>query len=189
MRLPPLPREALSPELREVHDEIAELVARRQNEVAMLDAQGALTGPFPPLLHFPQFGIPALGFIRAAAHELHLAATVREVAILTVGAALGARFEVYAHELMAGAVGLSTRQISTLAAGTCPIDLSDEEAVAHDVARVLAKGRVVAASTYARAERLLGRQGFAELVFLVGSYALVATLLNAFDVPVPDDRG
>jgi 4-carboxymuconolactone decarboxylase len=185
MRLHPLPREALSPELREVHDEVAALVARRQNEVPMLDAHGALTGPFPPLLHFPQFGIPALRFIRAAAHEVHLPAAVREVAILTVGAALGARFEVYAHEVMAKAVGLSAGQIATLAAGARPVDLRDEEAVAHDVARVLATGRVVTTSTYEHAERLLSRQGYAELVFLVGSYALVATLLNAFDVPVP----
>ena len=41
-------------------------------------------------------------------------------------------------------------------------------------------------STYDRATALLGRPGVGELVFLIGGYALLAVLLNAFDVPVPD---
>jgi len=44
----------------------------------------------------------------------------------------------------------------------------------------------VPASTYEHAVGLLGRDGFAELVFLAGGYGLIAMLLNAFDVPVPD---
>ena len=91
MRLAPIPPENLSPELRAVHDEIAGLVARAQERIVVLDEQNALIGPFPAMLHFPQFGIPALVFQRSLSAEARLPKTVREVTILTVGAAFGAR--------------------------------------------------------------------------------------------------
>jgi alkylhydroperoxidase family enzyme len=186
VRLPPLAPETLSPELRTVHDEIAALVGRTQGRVVIRNARGELVGPFPAMLHFPQFGVPALLFQRSLSTEAGLPKTVREVAILTVGAAFGARYELYAHEITAAEVGLSRFQIATLAAGDRPSDLSDEEAVAHAVARVLAAGRILPNSTYDRAVEVLGRNGVGELVFLVAGYCLVAILLNAFDVPVPD---
>ena len=186
MRLAPIAPHALVPELRHVHDEIAALMARTQPRIVARDAAGALIGPFPAMLHFPQFGVPALTFQRSLAAEARLPKAVREVAILTIGAAFGARYELYAHEITAAAIGLSPAQIATLAAGGRPSDLHDTEAIAHDVARLLASGRIVPASTYEHAVGLLGRDGFAELVFLAGGYGLIAMLLNAFDVPVPD---
>jgi 4-carboxymuconolactone decarboxylase len=185
MRLPPLAPEALNPDLRQVHDQIAALVARTQDRISVLDAQGALIGPFPAMLHFPKFGVPALVFQRTLSSEARLAKTVREVAILTVGAAFGARYELYAHEITAAQVGLPLARVATLAAGGRPSDLSDEEAIAHDVALALARGRILPASTYARAIELLGRDGVGELAFLISGYAMIAVLLNAFDVPVP----
>lgn len=99
MRVQPLPPDTLGPDLRQVHDEIAKLVGRSQGQVTMIDAQGALIGPFPPLLRYPQFGIPALTFLRSLDTHATLDKAVREVAILTVGAAYGARFELYAMTL------------------------------------------------------------------------------------------
>ena len=185
MRLPPLTPDTLPPALREVHDGISALIANTQERITALDSRGALIGPFPAMLHFPKFGVPALMFQRALASEARLPKTVREVAILTVGATFGARYELYAHELTAAQVGLSPSQIATLAAGGCPPDLSDGERIAHDVALALAGGRILPASTYARAVEVLGRDGVGELAFLIGGYSLVAVLLNAFDVPVP----
>jgi 4-carboxymuconolactone decarboxylase len=186
MRLPPLPPEGLSPELRSVHDTIADLVARGQPQIIALDGQGALIGPFPAMLHFPQFGVPALKFLAAMNAEARLPKTVREVAILAVGAVFNARYELYAHELMGEAVGLSPSQVATLAAGGRPIDLSDGEAIAHDVAHALATGHILPASTYGRAVQAFGRDGVGELVFLIGGYCLIAMLLNCFDAPVPE---
>ena len=131
MRLPQLAPEALSPELRPVHDEITALLARMQGRIVVRNEQGALIGPFPAMLHFPQFGVPALLFHRSLSAEARLPKTVREVAILTVGAAFGARYELYAHEITAADVGLSQSQIATLAAGGRPSNLSDEEALAR----------------------------------------------------------
>lgn len=186
MRVQPLPPDTLAPELRQVHDEIANLVGRSQGQVTMIDAQGALTGPFPPLLHYPKFGIPALTFLRSLDTHATLDKAVREVAILTVGGAYGARFELYAHEIMAAAFGLSPEVIATLAAGGRPHGMTGQQAVAHDIARTLVTGHIVPDSTYRHAVHLLGRDGVAELFYLIGGYSLIATLLNGFDMPSPD---
>lgn len=188
MRIQPLPPETLGPEIRYVHDEIASLVGRSQSQVTMLDGQGALLGPFPPMLHYPQFGIPALSFLRTLDMHATLDKRVREVAILTVGAAFGARFELYAHEIMAAVVGLPGDIIASLAAGGHPCGLNEQEAIAHTIAYALVHGRVVPASTYKQAVQLLGQNGMAELFFLVGGYSLIAMILNGFDIPAPDNQ-
>ncbi len=186
MRIKPIPPETLSPEVRYVHDEIAGLVGRSQSQVTMLDAAGALLGPFPPMLHYPQFGIPALSFLRTLDTHATLAKTVREVAILTVGSAFGARFELYAHEIMAAAFGLSPVVIATLAAGGHPHGLTEEEDIAHVIACSLVSGRIVPGSTYKQAVHVFGQHGVAELFFLIGGYSLIAMILNGFDMPAPD---
>lgn len=186
MRIKPLPPDTLSPELRNVHDEVAKLVGRSQGQVVMLDGQGALLGPFPPMLTYPQFGVPALSFIRTLDAHATLAKTVREVAILTVGGAFGSRFELYAHEIMAAAFGLSPSIIASLSAGGHPHNLNEQETIAHDIAYCLASGRVVPASTYNQAVQLLGQNGVGELIFLVSGYCLIAMVLNGFDMPAPE---
>lgn len=186
MRIKPLPPETLNPELRYVHDEIANLVGKSQNQVVMTDAQGALLGPFAPMLHFPQFGVPALSFLRSLDMHATLGKTVREVAILTVGGAFGSRFELYAHEIMAEAFGLSPGIIASLAAGSRPNGLTDQEAIAHDIAYSLVNSRVVPDSTYEHAVHLLGKDGAGELIFLISGYCLIAMVLNGFDMPAPE---
>lgn len=185
MRLPPLPPESLSPELLQIHEGIVKLVSQSQGHIDILDANGGLIGPFPAYMHFPSFGVPAALFQRALNSEAKLPKRVREVAILTVGARFGARYELYAHELTGADVGLSPSQISTLASGGCPPDLSEEEMIGHHVARCLSAGRILPQSTYDLANRLLGEAGVGELAYLVGGYCLISVLLNCFDVPLP----
>ncbi len=189
MRIKPLPPDTLSPELRYVHDEIANLITKSQGPVVMINAEGALLGPFPPMLHFPQFGVPALTFLRSLDNHATLSKTVREVAILTVGGAFGSRFELYAHEIMAKAFGLSPNIIASLAAGSHPHGLSEEESIAHDMAYSLVNGHTIPASTYNRAVDLLGQNGTGELIFLISGYCLIATILNGFDMPAPESNG
>lgn len=187
MRLPPLPPETLSPELREVHDGIVSLVAQAQEHIVMLDSQGALVGPFPALLHFPRFGIPAALFQRAIETEARLPNALRQVAILTVGANFGARYELYAHEITGVHAGLSPSKVATLASGNRPPDLSEEEALVYDIAQCLLSRSILPSSIYERGKQLLGPDGVGELAYLIGGYCLLSVLLNCFDVPVPGE--
>lgn len=186
MRIKPLHPDTLSPEQLSVHNQIAKLIGHSQEQVNMMNKEGALLGPFPPMLQYPQFGIPALTFIRSLDNYATLDKTVREVAILTVGGMLGARFELYAHETMAAVFGLSPNAIAALSAGGQPLDVTEQQAITHIIARTLVNGRVVPDSTYKQAVRLLGQDGVAELFFLVGAYCLIAMVLNGFDISAPD---
>ncbi len=149
---------------------------------------GALLGPFNPMLHFPQFGTPAWAFTKALGANSVLPKRAHEVAILVVGAKLHARYEIYAHTNTARNVGLAEATIATILAGHRPVDLTAEEAAAYDVASALCAGGTVAEATYRIAVAAFGATGYAELAFLVGAYMQVSALLNAYDVPVPDDE-
>lgn len=188
MRIKPLPPDTLGPEVRYVHDEIASLVGRSQSQVNMLDPAGALLGPFPPMLHYPQFGIPALTFLRSLDNHAALPKAVREVAILTVGGVFGARFELYAHQIMAKVSGISPADIAALAAGGHPHGLNEEESITHVIACSLVSGHIIPEATYRYAVDLLGQAGVAELFFLIGGYCLIATVLNGFDISAPGDE-
>lgn len=182
MRVNPIKPETMNDEVRYVHDEVFKLITHSQGPVVMTNNEGALTGPFPPMLAFSQFGIPALSFVRSLDNYATLPKKVREVAILTVGAAFGARFELYAHEIMAKHFGFSATAVASLASGIRPADLNEKEAIAYEIASILAKGRIVPDSAYNLAKEILGQDGLAELIFLVGAYTLLATVLNGFDV-------
>lgn len=182
MRVNPVNPKDMNPEVLHVHQEVVKLITSSQGPVTMLDKEGALVGPFPPMLSFPQFGIPALSFVRALDNHAILPKKVREVAILTIGTAYGARFELFAHEIMAKHLGFSPRAVASLASGICPVELNQEEALAYEIASTLAKGRIVPDSSYNLAKDLLGAEGVAELIFLIGAYNLLAMVLNGFDV-------
>jgi 4-carboxymuconolactone decarboxylase len=187
MRIQPLPPDKLNPDIRYVHDEISNLIGRSQSQVKMIDNQGALLGPFIPMLQYPQFGVQALSFLRSLDTNATLSQTVREVAILTVGGVYGAKFELYAHEIMADAFGIPQNIIATLAAGGRPYGLNEQETIAHDIAYALVTGHIVPYSTYKHAVQLLGKDGVAELFFLIGGYCLISMILNGFDIPAPDN--
>ncbi|TDP02220.1 carboxymuconolactone decarboxylase family protein [Flavobacterium sp. 245] len=186
MRVNPIHPETMTPEVRYVHDEIFKLITHSQGPVSMTNDEGALTGPFPPMLAYPQFGVPALSFVRSLDNHATLSKKVREVAILTVGAAFGARFELYAHEIMAKHLGFPSATVASLASGIRPADLNQEEAIAYEIASVLAKGKIVPDASYNLGATLLGKDGIAELIFLIGSYSFLAMILNGFDVPAPE---
>ena len=185
MRLSPIAPDELAPELRAVHDDMAQEIARHLKGFVSKRDDGALVGPFAPMLHFPQFGQPAWTFTKALIENSKLPKAAHEVAILVTGAALDSRYELYAHEHVAAQAGLSDAKIATITAGQRPADLTDEEGAAYDVAAVLVAGRQLPESTYQRAVGAFGDQQVAELVFLIGGYRLVSVLLNAYDVSVP----
>ena len=187
MRIAPIPPADMTPEQRELHEDMAPLIAEKLKGFISSREDGALVGPFALMLAFPAWGAAAWEQTKALIATSSLPASVREVAILKTGAENGARYELYAHERVArGTAEMDEATVATLVAGERPGGLSDEEAVAYDVAAVLAGGRPLPDTTYGRAVATFGEEGTAELIYLIGSYAFISVLLNGFDVPVPD---
>jgi 4-carboxymuconolactone decarboxylase len=182
MRLPLLPPFAFSREQKELYDDILRVVTPRFHGFPIQRDDGALIGPFNAMLHFPMFGASAWAFNRALIEKSELPKHIYQLVVLVTGARFGARYEVYAHEIMSQAAGLSAAKIATMAAGERPADLTREEAVAYDLAAALNRGSSLSWGIFRAGREIFGDRGLAEIVFLVGCFCMVSVVLNAYDV-------
>lgn len=169
----PDPLDDLGPEARRVYDKIS---ARR----------GAIRGPFAPLMHHPPLAerIADLGeFLRFGST---LPGDVRELAILIVARAVAQPFEWFAHEPIARREGLPDDVIARVRASQDLSALAPRYArAARAVQHVLAFESIPQPlQDGVRAE--FGLSGLIELVGLVGHYRLIAGVLFAFEVPLPE---
>ena len=189
MRLEPIPPSNLNDEQRPLYEAIKAQTDAHMRGFVKAREDGALLGPFNPMVRFPQFGAAAWGVNVALSENSTLPKAAHEVAILVVGARFASRYELYAHEAVGEQAGLSKSKIASLAAGSRPADLTQEEVVAYDVASALARGGPLPASTYHAAVAAFGETGTAEMIYLVGFYCLISVLLNGYDAPVPGQDG
>ena len=163
MRLVPISPTELNDEQRQLFDSIVAFTKAQNPKFAIANEDGALAGPFNPMLHFPQFGNAAWGVNVALAKNTTLPKPVHELVILVTGARFTSRYEIYAHELVAGSAGLSASKIASLAAGGRPGDLNEDESIAFDVASVLTRGAQLPDSTYQAAVAAFGERGLRKL--------------------------
>ena len=186
MRLPPLPPASLTPEQSALYAEMRAGIAGHFNAFLVEREDGALIGPWNPWLHEPAIGKAIWDLTMAMTAGASLPESVRQIAILTVGARFDAAYEIYAHIAVAEKEGMPARRLATLVADLKPDDLSPEESVAFDVAYALCRGGVLPEPLYRLARDAFGQHGLNELIYLVGLYGLVSVTLNGFNVPVPE---
>ena len=166
MRAPPFPPAEMPPDVRRLHDDMApEIAAHLKGFVSMRD-DGALVGPFAPMLRFPQFGGPAWAYTKALIENAKLPQPAHEAAILATGAASTRA----TSSTRTSAWPMRRGSRPPRSAGQRPADLTDEEAAAYDVAAVLAAGKQLPESTNRRAVDLFGEEQTAELIYLVAGY-------------------
>ena len=158
--------------------------AQRSGFAATTDG-GRLIGPFNPILLNPQIGTAFLKLQAAEEENTSLDERVRQVVILTVGAAWQAPYEIYAHSAVARHAGLSDTVVAELVAGNTPNGLTETEKTAHRLARALSASHHVDDDLYRHAEQTFGAAGLFELTVLAGIYHTVCGILNAFDIPAP----
>jgi 4-carboxymuconolactone decarboxylase len=185
MRLPLVPPSSLSSEQKGLYDDIMGVVNENFGSFVTAREDGALIGPFNPMLHFPAFGRAAWAMNKTMYEHTRLPKSVLQIAVLVTGTRLGARYQIYGHEHLAESAGVPAAKIATIVAGERPTDLSREEAVAYDVAAALNRGGPLAETIYHAGVDAFGKQGMAEIIYLVGCFHLVGIILNGYDVPVP----
>jgi 4-carboxymuconolactone decarboxylase len=187
MRLTPIAPEQLTAEQRPFYDDMQAVIVKNFQGFKSFDDTGALIGPFNPWLQEPQFGKPIWELAKAMSTAPSLPATVREVAILVVGAKFHAPYEMYAHVALAELRGLQDEKLATIVAGQRPSNLTAQETIAYDVASALLAGGVLPELNYRAAVKAFGAHGTAELIYLVSFYCLVCLTLNGYDAPVPEE--
>ncbi len=151
---------------------------------AKLD-DGKLVGPFNTILLSPEIATSFLALQAAEQEHTSLSKRVRQVVILTVGAVWKCEYERYAHTAVARKAGFTEEVVSALAEGRDVEGLSTTERLAQRVTWQLTAEYRLSPELYAEAVSALGAQGIVDLILLAGCYQTVSSLLNAFQVPVP----
>jgi len=118
-----------------------------------------------------------------------MADDVRQVAILTVGAAWSAAYEIDAHSSAARAVGIPDAAIDAIVQGRPPQGLSQPAEVAHRLTTSLIADHSVSDGLYRDALATFGEVGLITLLCLVGQYQTISSILVCFQVPVPERAG
>ena len=175
-RVPPVVPDELAPEARRVHDLI---LSTRQG--------GKIGGPFA-------IWIRNAG-LAAAANELgnslrltgKLDAKLFELAILVVARHWGAQYEWYVHAKDAARVGLGAEIVEAVRTYRVPAFADPQQALVYELTHELLESKQLTDATYGRALATFGFDLVAELVSVIGFYAMVAMVLNAFRAPVPGD--
>ena len=111
---------------------------------------------------------------------------MREVVIIAVAAVWGADYALYAHCAMARKAGLSDDDVTTLANGGIPDDLSEHEKIAARLAHQLSTSHRVDDELYREAEKAFGTTGLFDIAALMGGYHTLCAALTLFEVPAPD---
>lgn len=146
----------------------------------------SLLGPLNPLLFNPALGAAQIDVFHADRATTSLPPRVHEVVVLTVGAAWGSDYELYAHRAVGRQAGLSDDVIDALLDRRPPDFRNEQETTAHAFTRQLVGEHRVDTETYARAQQAFGHKGVVDMVLLIGLYLATCSLINAFEIPAPD---
>nr|PPQ62672.1 carboxymuconolactone decarboxylase family protein [Streptomyces sp. QL37] len=140
---------------------------------------------FRMLNHAPPLTGPAVHLGKAILASTTLSPRLREMAILTVAARTGCRYEHSQHAPIALAVGVTGDQVDDLASGEVTEDLFTERhrTALTAVTELLTGHTLEPATLKSLQERYSGRE-IVELIALTGYYTMLAGLANGLDVDV-----
>lgn len=169
-------------------------IAAHERSAAQADlVERILAGPRKDLpvnmelwLHSPAFAEVANRFAEYVGHLAPMTRRVKEITILVVATYWQSAFEWFWHERLARQLDIDAAAIAAIRERR-PAQFPDPvEQVVHDLSVALLFERQVDDALHARAVALLGRAGVADLIGLIGLYAMVAHSLDFYRVPLPD---
>ena len=170
-RMPPLAREQMDDVQRAAADEL------------IAGPRKAVKGPFIPMLRSPLLmqHLQKVGaYLR---FDSVLPTRLNEFATLIVARDWSQQFEWIVHAQAAAKAGTSAASIAAIREGRRPLDMSEDEALVHDLVTELIAWRGWSDASYARAVARFGERGVVDLVALVGYFATVCGVLNVAHTP------
>ncbi|MDD2902924.1 MAG: carboxymuconolactone decarboxylase family protein [Syntrophales bacterium] len=172
----PDPRPSFSPEAQEIYDRLA---AKR----------GRIDGMYLSLLNDPELThqVGALGtYLR---FEGALPDDMRELTILWLARRLKAAYEWVKHVPYARKAGIPEEVLEAIRTGREPAGLRSDLQLALQVADCVLEKRSLPAPLQDSLAAAVGLAGVVELVVLCGFYEMIAGVIFAFDVPLPEGEG
>lgn len=170
-RMPPLEREQMDEAQRAAADEL------------IAGPRKAVKGPFIPMLRSPQLMARLQKVGEYLRFDSALPTRLNEFATLIVARAWSQQFEWFVHAQAALKAGTSPASVAAIREGRRPLDMSDDEALVHDLVVELIANRGLADASYAHAVGRFGERGVIDLVALVGYFATICWVLNVAHTP------
>ena len=175
-RIPPVTRDSISADLREIFDEIN-------------DGPGGVgTGPMSVLKHSPELARRAIPLFEYVRNESTVPQPIRELAMLTTARAKDCPYIWNRHVGLARESGLSGALIDALRDRQPLPARSDLEAAVINLGLEFFRTNQVKQQTFDVVLAHLGAAGLVELVTLMGFYAMLAFNANAVDLGTPANR-
>lgn len=174
MRLPKLTPETMTPRQRELHDKI---VGKR----------GKVGGPYQVWLNSPELceRVESLGaYLR---WESVLALKYRELSLLIAARFFDAQYSWNAHADAAIKAGIRPDTLQAIAERRPPPFNDDEERTFYGFAMEVLENHFVAQETFDAARAAFGDQGIVDIIGALGTFSMLAMLLNTFEVDLQKD--
>lgn len=174
-RIDPIPRDRMNADQRRAFD-------------AMMSGRGgdANRGPHSIWLHTPEVLARAAPLVSYLRNEAPVPLRLSALAILVTARAWTAQYAWAAHEKRAIEGGLDPAIVAAIKDGRTPAFAKEDEAAVYALAHELLETRALGDATYARALAALGETTLMHIVNIVGCYLMVAAVLTAFRVDVPE---
>ena len=183
--LHPIGRDDLTDEQRPLYDEILGGRSSISALTPLTDDNGALLGPFDPILRTPAIGraIGQLGL--ALRNDSSLPRPVNETAILTTSVHWAAEFEWYAHAaIVRNGAMLTEDDLTAIRERRTPAE--PEIALAWRGAEAILAGERLPDDLAKEVTAAWGERGLVELCATVGHYSHLAMLLRSLGIEPPE---
>jgi 4-carboxymuconolactone decarboxylase len=174
-RLPEIDEAILSPDQRQIYDEIKRV-------------RGQVRGPFAIWLRNPELGESMLKLQDMFASRVKLERRLVQLMILVSARLATAQFAWFVHEPHALKLGISPDIVEAIRERRTPNFTREDERLVYDITLELNTTRSLSEPSYRQGIAMFGEQAMVELVSAVGFYVMVAMTLNAFDVAVPGSK-
>ena len=173
-RIPLVESDRLTPEQRQVYDRI------------VAGPRRAMVGPLRAVLHNPELAEHWQQLGALVRYGTSLPARLKEIAILITARRWNADLEWRIHEAEARKAGVSDAVVDAIRAAVLPAFADVAEREVYEFARELQENGRVSDPCYRAVHDRLGTVGIVELTALVGYYTMVAMMLNAHEVALPE---
>ena len=166
-------RQDLPPEGQRIWDEIDE-------------SRGGVWGPYAVLMHTPELALRIGSVGEYLRFRGKLSDVDRELAILVAAHCSACEFEWFIHEPIAIVAGLSPDTLQAIKESKTPDSLSCRQSLIIEIVSELFKTKTLSHESYVAAQTEFDDDCLIEIVVIAGFYKMLAFVLNAFDVQVPE---
>lgn len=154
---------------------------------AVVKVFGQIRGPFSVLLHSPQLAAQLIPLVPFIHHECIVEGRLRSIGILAASREYAAAYVWSAQVAAARRNGVSEELIGLLRAKAEPVKFPPQEREIVSYARQLARANRVDQATFDALKTRYGVQWLVELTAVLGYFAMVSGVANAFEVEAPAD--